>query len=59
MAFGYEGDPLQPRIPSEGLAPFHLLPDQAVDLTNYFPWNGETYASLGVGEEYRFSIQIK
>ncbi|MHB8628890.1 MAG: hypothetical protein ACYDBJ_25745 [Aggregatilineales bacterium] len=59
MAFGYDPDPLQPRIPSEGLTPFQLQPDQAVDLTIYYPWNGETYASLGIGEDYRFSIRIK
>jgi hypothetical protein len=59
MAFGYDSDPLQPRIPSEGISPFQLLPDHAVDLTVYYPWNEETYASLGIGEDYRFSIRIK
>ncbi|MHB8627534.1 MAG: hypothetical protein ACYDBJ_10015 [Aggregatilineales bacterium] len=59
MAFGYMSDPLQPRIPSESLTAFQLQPDQAVDLTIYYPWNGETYASLGIRDDYRFSIRLK
>jgi hypothetical protein len=59
MAFGYQSGPLQPRVPSESLMPFSLLPNQAVELTLYYPWNGESYASLGIGEDYRFSIKIK
>jgi len=59
MAVSYDPDPLRQRIPSESLTPFQLLPDQAVDLTVYYPWNGVTYASLGIGDDYGFSIQLK
>jgi len=58
MAFGYDPDPIEPRVPSEGLEPFQLLPNQAADITLYFPWNGETQASFGVNDEYRFRVQL-
>jgi hypothetical protein len=37
--------------------PFDLLPEQAVDLTLMWFWDGEPYASMGVGD-YRFAIQL-
>ncbi|MBZ0280767.1 MAG: hypothetical protein K8L97_08490 [Anaerolineae bacterium] len=57
LAFGYAPQPPGPRNPAEGLSPFDLLPEQAVDLTLVWYWGGEPYASLGVGE-YRFAIQL-
>lgn len=57
LAFGYAPQPPGPRNPAEGLTPFNLLPEQALDLTLVWYWAGEPYASLGVGE-YRFAIQI-
>ena len=57
MALGYAPEPPGPRNPAEGLTPFDLLPEQAVDLTMVWYWGGEPYASMGVGE-YRFAIQL-
>jgi len=50
MAFGYAENPPGPRIPAEGMTPFDLLPGQAADVTLVWPWAGEPYGSLGVGE---------
>lgn len=57
LALGYAPEPPGPRNPAEGLTPFDLLPEQAVDLRLVWYWGGEPYASMGVGE-YRFAIQI-
>lgn len=57
LALGYAPEPPGPRNPAEGLTPFDLLPEQAVDLTLTWYWGGEPYASMGVGE-YRFAIQL-
>ncbi len=57
MALGYAPEPPGPRNPAEGLIPFDLLPEQAVDLTLVWYWGSEPYASMGVGE-YRFAIQL-
>lgn len=57
LALGFAPNPLGPRNPAEGLIPFDLLPEQAVDLTLVWYWRGEPYATLGVGE-YRFAIQL-
>jgi hypothetical protein len=57
LALGYAEDPPGPRNPAEGLTPFDLLPEQAVDLTLVWYWGGEPYASMGVGE-YQFAIQL-
>jgi hypothetical protein len=57
LALGYAPEPPGPRNPAEGLTPFDLLPEQAVDLTLVWYWNGEPYASMGVGG-YRFAIQL-
>jgi len=57
LAMGYAPEPPGPRNPAEGLAPFDLLPEQAVDLTLVWYWGGEPYASMGVGD-YRFAIQL-
>ena len=57
LALGYAPEPPGPRNPAEGLTPFDLLPEQAVDLRLIWYWGGEPYASMGVGE-YRFAIQL-
>jgi len=58
LALGYAPEPPGPRNPAEGLTPFDLLPEQAVDLTLVWYWSGEPYASMGVGD-YRFAIYLK
>jgi hypothetical protein len=57
LALGYAQEPPGPRNPAEGLTPFDLLPEQAVDLMLVWYWGGEPYASMGVGD-YRFAIQL-
>jgi hypothetical protein len=57
LALGYAPEPPGPRNPAEGLTPFDLLPEQAVDLKLVWYWAGEPYASMGVGD-YRFAIQL-
>jgi hypothetical protein len=57
LALGFAPEPPGPRNPAEGLTPFSLLSEQAVDLTLIWNWSGEPYASMGVGE-YRFAIHI-
>jgi hypothetical protein len=57
LALGYAPEPPGPRNLAEGLTPFDLLPEQAVDLTLVWYWGGEPYASMGVGE-YHFAIQL-
>lgn len=57
LALGYGEKPRGPRNPAEGLAPFNLLPEQAVDLTLVWVWIDEPFATLGVGE-YQFAIQL-
>jgi hypothetical protein len=57
MAFGYVPNPPGPRVPADGLAPFALLPDQAVDVTVHWAWAEEPYGSLGVGV-YRYGIAL-
>lgn len=56
LALGFAPSPPGPRNPAEGLTPFDLLPEQAVNLTLVWYWRGEPYATLGVGE-YRFQIR--
>ncbi|MCA9902938.1 MAG: hypothetical protein KC547_03700 [Anaerolineae bacterium] len=58
LALGYAPEPPGPRNPAEGLTPFDLLPEQAVDLTLVWYWGGEPYASMGIGD-YRFAIQLQ
>ena len=57
LALGYAPEPPGPRNPAEGLTPFDLLPEQAVDLTLTWYWDGEPYASMGVGG-YRFAVKL-
>lgn len=57
IALGYIEQPPGPREPAELLNPFDLYPGQAVDLTLIWPWSGEPYASLVVGD-YRYSIEL-
>jgi len=58
LALGYAPEPPGPRNPAEGLSPFDLLPEQAVDLRLVWYWGGEPYASMGVGD-YRFAVQLQ
>jgi len=57
LALGYAPEPPGPRNPAEGLTPFDLLPEQAVDLTLVWYWGGEPFGSMGIGE-YRFALEI-
>jgi hypothetical protein len=50
LALGYAADPPGPRIPAESISAFDLLPGQATDLTLIWPWAGEPYATLAIGE---------
>jgi len=58
LSLGYAADPPGPRNPAEGLQPFTLLPEQAVDLTMVWYRADEPYAALQVGG-YRFAIQLE
>lgn len=58
LALGYAENPPGPRIPADGMAPFKLLPGQAADITLIWLWQGEPFASLGVGA-YQYAMQIK
>lgn len=57
LSLGYAADPPGPRNPAEGLQPFTLLPQQAVDLTLVWHWDDEPYAALQVGR-YRWTMQL-
>jgi len=57
LSLGYAPDPLGPRNPAEGLQPFTLLPEQAVDLTLVWYWISEPFGALQVGS-FRFAIQL-
>lgn len=57
LALGYAPDPPGPRNPAEGMQPFELLPEQAVNLTLVWYWADEPYAALQVGS-YRWVIQL-
>lgn len=57
LALGYVENPPGPRTPAEGLNSFDLLPGQAADMTLTWLWQGEPYASLGVGT-WRFALQF-
>lgn len=57
LAFGYAPEPPGPRSPADSMIPFDLLPAQAVDLNLIWPWTGEPYASMGIGD-YHFAIQL-
>ncbi len=57
LALGYAENPPGPRSPAEGMSAFDLLPGQAADMELVWPWPGEPYGSLGVGE-YRFALQL-
>lgn len=57
LALGYAADPPGPRNPAEGMQPFTLAPEQAVNLTLVWYWTDEPYAALQVGR-YRWMIQL-
>jgi hypothetical protein len=58
LALGYAPDPPGPRNPAEGMQPFELLPEQAVNLTLVWYWADEPYGALQVGR-YRWAIQLR
>jgi hypothetical protein len=58
LALGYAADPPGPRNPAEGMQPFDLLPEQAVDLTLVWYWGGEPYGALQVGG-YRWALAVQ
>lgn len=57
LSLGYVENPPGPRTPAAGMQPFTLLPEQAVDLTLVWPWDGSPYGALGI-EEWRFALQL-
>lgn len=57
LALGYAPDPPGPRNPAEGMQPFELLPEQAVNLTLVWYWADEPYGALQVGS-YRWAVQL-
>ncbi len=57
LSLGYAPDPPGPRNPAEGLQPFTLFPEQAVDLILIWYWSGEPFGALQAGD-YRFAIQL-
>ncbi|MCI0750113.1 MAG: hypothetical protein L0Y32_06185 [Nevskiales bacterium] len=57
LSLGYAPDPPGPRNPAEGMPPFDLLPEQAVNLTLVWYWVDEPYAALQAGST-RFAIQL-
>lgn len=57
LVLGYAPDPPGPRNPAEGMQPFELLPEQAVDLTLIWHWSGEPYGALQVGN-WRWAVQL-
>lgn len=46
-----------PPQPVEGMQPFELLPEQAVNLTLVWYWTDEPYGALQVGR-YRWAVQL-
>jgi len=59
LALGYSPQPTEPRIPAEGLIPFILLPGQAVDISIFWAYIEEQFGVIGVGNDYRFGVQIR
>ncbi len=57
LALAHAPEPPGPRNPAEGLQPFTLLPEQAVNLTLVWYWADKPYAALQVGR-YRWAIQL-
>jgi hypothetical protein len=57
LALGYAPDPPGPRNPAEGMQPFELLPEQAVNLTLVWYWADEPFGALQVGR-YRWAVQL-
>lgn len=57
LALGYAANPPGPRVPADGMPPFELLPEQAADVTLIWLWQGEPFASLGIGT-YQYALQI-
>jgi len=59
LALGYVPAPNGPRMITEGLAPFELLPGQAADVILVWAWNGEPFASFSLGGfRYRLALSV-
>jgi len=59
LALGYAPAPDCPRMITEGLAPFELLPSQAADVMLVWAWNGEPVASFSLGGfRYRLALSV-
>lgn len=62
VVYGYSPQPSEPKVPSEGLKPFIVLPGQAVDLTVLFKYSGEPFGVFGIGDAdslYRFALALR
>lgn len=57
LALGYAPQPPGPRITAETISTFDLLAGQATDLTLIWPWAGEPYATLVIGE-WRYALNL-
>jgi hypothetical protein len=57
LALGYFPDPKGPFTPADNLAPLSILPEQAIDLTLLWQWNGEPHGSIRIGG-YHYSIDL-
>jgi hypothetical protein len=55
FVYGYSEHPVGPHMAAK-IQPFEVEPGQAVDLTLTFSWRGEPFATLGVLDDYQFSI---
>jgi hypothetical protein len=59
VAFGYAPRPDEPRVPSEGMMPVTILPDQAADFSVYFKYDGsEPYATIGIGADSEWVLAM-
>jgi hypothetical protein len=58
LALGYSPQPTEPRLPSEGLRPFPLLPGQAVDVSMYWAYGNEQFGVIGVGNDYLYTVRF-
>jgi len=61
LVLGYAAGPRDPRVPCDGMQSFTILPGQAADLDVYFKYNGEPFASFGIGQndEWKYDVQVR
>lgn len=58
LVLGYSPQPTEPRTPAEGLAPFKLLPGQAVDLAVFWKYDMEQFGVIGIEHSHVFGIKL-